>query len=246
MNRANQTKSSSPGPYRRTTLRRDARPVGFAPDSGRITGVAAQREVPIATFCCGVGKAAKRRAHQTVRKAQTSRYRRLKIEGGTCFFTLALADRGSDLLVRRIARLRRAYADLQKRLPFQTVAICILPDHIHALWQLPDGDADYACRWSLFKSAFSRGLAPAPARLASKIIKREKGIWQRRYWQHAIRNDADFERHVDYTHYNPVKHGPVARVADWPFSSFHRYVAQGILPADRAGDAKELLGSFGE
>ncbi len=175
-----------------------------------------------------------------------SRYRRLKIKGGTFFFTLALADRGSDLLVRRIGRLRRAYADLQKRLPFETVAICILPDHIHALWQLPDGDADYASRWSLFKAAFSRGLAPAPARSASKIIKREKGIWQRRYWEHTIRDDADLERHVDYIHYNPVKHGLVTRVADWPFSTFHRYVAQGILPADWAGDAKELRGSFGE
>ncbi len=119
-----------------------------------------------------------------------SRYRRLKIEAGMFFFTLTLADRGSDLLVKQIERLRRAYADLEKRLPFETVAICILPDHIHALWQLPDGDADYAARWSLFKSAFSRGLAPAPARSASKIIKREKGIWQRRYWEHAIRGEV--------------------------------------------------------
>jgi REP-associated tyrosine transposase len=175
-----------------------------------------------------------------------SRYRRLKIEGGIFYFTLTLADRGSDLLVKQIERLRRAYANLEMRLPFETVAICILPDHIHALWQLPDGDADYAARWSLFKSAFSRGLAPAPARSASKIIKREKGIWQRRYWEHAIPGDADFEHHVNYIHYNPVKHGLVTRVADWPFSSFHRYVAEGILPADWAGDASELRGSFGE
>jgi putative transposase len=175
-----------------------------------------------------------------------SRYRRLKIEGGAFFFTLALADRGSDLLVRHIERVRRAYAGVEKRRPFETVAICILPNHNHALWQLPDGDADYATRWSLFKSAFSRGLAPAPTRSASKITKREKGIWQRRYWEHAIRDDVDFERHVDYIHYNPVKHRLVTRVADWPFSSFHRYVAEGILPADCAGDTKELLGSFGE
>jgi putative transposase len=97
-----------------------------------------------------------------------------------------------------------------------------------------------------FKSAFSRGLAPAPTRSASKIRKRERGIWQRRYWEHAIRDDTDLERHVDYIHYNPVKHGLVNRVADWPFSSFHRYVAEGILPADRAGEARELTGSFGE
>jgi len=89
-----------------------------------------------------------------------SRYRRLKIEGGAFFFTLAVAERGSDLLVRHIERLRRAYAEMEKRRPFETVAICILPDHIHALWQLPDGDTDYAARWSLFKSGFSRGLPP--------------------------------------------------------------------------------------
>ena len=175
-----------------------------------------------------------------------SRYRRLKVEGGAFFYTLALADRGSDLLVRHIERLRRAYAEMEKRHPFETVAICILPDHIHALWRLPDGDADYAVRWSMLKSGFSRGLAAAKTRSASKIAKREKGIWQRRYWEHTIRDDVDFERHVNYIHYNPVKHGLVARVVDWPYSSFHRYVAQGILPSDWAGDASELFGRFGE
>jgi putative transposase len=175
-----------------------------------------------------------------------SRYRRLLIEGGIFFFTLALADRRSDLLVRHIERLRRAYDELEKRRPFETVAICILPDHIHALWQLPDGDVDYASRWSLFKSGFSRGFPANQARSLSKIAKREKGIWQRRYWEHAIRDEHDLERHVDYIHYNPVKHRLVTRVADWPFSSFHRYVAQGILAADWAGDAKELRGRFGE
>jgi putative transposase len=175
-----------------------------------------------------------------------SRYRRAKIEGGTFFFTLALADRSCDLLIRHIDRLRRSYKAMQERLPFETVAICILPDHLHALWQLPNGDTDFASRWSLFKSGFSRGLPAAETRSASKVAKREKGIWQRRYWEHAIRGDADLERHVDYIHYNPVKHGLVTRVADWPHSSFHRYAAQGILPADWAGDTGELSGSFGE
>ena len=174
-----------------------------------------------------------------------SRYRRLKIEGGAFFFTLTLADRGSNLLVRHIERLRSAYAEVEKRHPFETVAICILPDHIHALWQLPEGDADYASRWNLFKSGFSRGFPADQTRSLSKIAKREKGIWQRRYWEHAIRDERDFERHVDYIHYNPVKHRLVTRVADWPFSSFHRYVAQGLLPGDWAGDAK-LSGRFGE
>ena len=163
-----------------------------------------------------------------------SRYRRVKLDGGTFFFTLVLADRSDGLLIRHIDRLRRAYKVVQERLPFETAAICILPDHLHALWLLPDGDANYASRWSLFKSSFSRGLPAANTRSVSKRKKREKGIWQRRYWEHAIRNDADFERHVDYIHYNPVKHGLVTRVADWPHSSFHRYVEQGILPADKA------------
>ena len=181
-----------------------------------------------------------------LREARMSRYRRLKIEGGAFFFTLALAARGSDLLVRHIERLRRAYAEVEKQRPFATVAICILPDHIHALWRLLEDDADYAARWSLLKSSFSRGLPAAKTRFVSKIAKREKGIWQRRYWEHAIRDDVDFERHVDYIHYNPVKHGLVTRVADWPFSSFHRYVARGILPANWAGDASEISGRFGE
>ncbi len=175
-----------------------------------------------------------------------SRYRRAWIEGGTFFFTLTLTDRSSDLLVRQIARFRRAYAMAQKRLPFETIAICVLPDHLHALWQLPDGDADFASRWSVFKSTFSRGLPPAERPSASKVAKREKGIWQRRYWEHAIRNDADFERHVDYIHYNPVKHGLVTRVADWPHSSFHRYVERRVLPADWGGDLMEWPGDFGE
>ncbi len=181
-----------------------------------------------------------------LRQARMSRYRRLQIQGGAFFFTLALAERGGDLLVRHIERLRRAYAEVENRHPFETFAICILPDHIHALWQLPQGYADYASRLSLFKSGFSRGLPAATTRSLSKIAKREKGIWQRRYWEHAIGNDADLERHVDYIHYNPVKHGLVTRVADWPFSSFHRYVAQGILPGDWAGDTAERSGRFGE
>jgi len=172
-------------------------------------------------------------------------YRRLKIEGGTYFFTVTLADRSSDLLVSRVDRLRGAYADVQKRRPFETVAICILPDHLHAIWTLPPEDSDFAGRWNLIKGGFSRGL-PAGARSSSKIIKREKGSWQRRYWEHAIRDDADLVRHIDYIHFNPVKHGLAARVCDWPHSSFHRYVERGDLPSDWGGDMRSIAGSFGE
>jgi putative transposase len=174
------------------------------------------------------------------------RYRRLKIPGGVFFFTLTLADRSSDLLVREINRLRYACRLMQGRLPLETVAICILPDHLHALWQLPDGDVDFASRWGLFKTGFSRGLPIVPTRSESKKRKREKGIWQRRYWEHAIRDDADLERHIDYIHYNPVKHRLVSRVVDWRYSSFHRYVRQGLLPADWGGETTEISGRFGE
>jgi putative transposase len=172
-------------------------------------------------------------------------YTRAKIKGSLVFFTVVLAERSSHLLVDEIDRLRLIYRTIQQRRPFETIAICVLPDHVHAVWALPDGDADFSTRWSLIKSGFSRGLDPMP-RSASKVDKREKGIWQRRYWEHAIRDDADLERHVNYIHFNPVKHGHVTRVVDWPHSSFHRYVEQGLLAADWGGDMNDILGSFGE
>jgi REP-associated tyrosine transposase len=101
-------------------------------------------------------------------------------------------------------------------------------------------------RWSLIKSGFSRGLTDTGERNASRTAKREKGLWQRRYWEHAIRDDADLERHVDYTRFNPVKHGHISRVSEWPFSGFHRYVARGVLPVDWGGDVGEISGEFGE
>ncbi|WP_316214491.1 MULTISPECIES: REP-associated tyrosine transposase [unclassified Bradyrhizobium] len=175
-----------------------------------------------------------------------SRYRRAGIAGGTFFFTVTLADRPSDLLINEIERFRSAYRAAKNRYPFETIAICVLPDHVHALWSLPVNDSDFATRWMLIKSGFSRGLPAAAARSNSKIAKREKGIWQRRYWEHTIRDDRDFERHVDYIHYNPVKHGLVSRVMDWSHSSFHRFVERGILPSDWGGDLLDMTGNFGE
>jgi putative transposase len=154
--------------------------------------------------------------------------RYIRAKGSVFFFTVVLVERPSRLLLEKIEHLRYAYRVVQQRRPFETVAVSVLPDHIHTIWALPEGDADFSTRWSLIKSGFSRNLDPKP-RSASKIGKREKGIWQRRYWEHAIRDDADLERHVDYVHFNPVKHRHVARVADWPHSSFHRYVEQGLL-----------------
>jgi putative transposase len=175
-----------------------------------------------------------------------SRYRRAKIEGGVFFFTVTLANRSSDLLVRHIDRLRRMYTSAQRRNPFETIAICVLPDHLHAIWELPDGDSNFPLRWSLIKSGFSRGLPADDIPSASKLARRERGLWQRRYWEHAIRDDRDLERHVDYIHFNPVKHGYASKVADWPHSTFHRYVERGILPLDWGGDDSEITGSFGE
>jgi putative transposase len=170
-------------------------------------------------------------------------YRRVKIEGHAFFFTVVLADRSSTLLVDEIDRLRRIYRTVQEHRPFETVAICVLPDHLHAIWVLPD--TDFSIRWNLIKSGFSRGLDSRP-RSSSKVRKREKGIWQRRYWEHAIRNERDLDRHVDYVHFNPVKHGHVTRVVDWPHSSFHRYVEKGLLVSAWGGDMTEIQGAFGE
>jgi REP element-mobilizing transposase RayT len=111
-----------------------------------------------------------------------SRYRRAKVEGGVFFFTVTLADRSSELLIRHVDRLRRMYASVQKRNPFETIAICVLPDHLHAIWELPEGDSNFSLRWSLIKSGFSRGLDAGASPSVSKLARREKGIWQRRYW----------------------------------------------------------------
>jgi REP-associated tyrosine transposase len=175
-----------------------------------------------------------------------SRYRRAHVKGGTFFFTVTLADRSADLLVRHIDLLRRAYRSTQRRQPFETIAICVLPNHLHAIWSLPEDDADFPARWSAIKNAFSRSIPAAASRSRSKIVRREKGIWQRRYWEHAIRDDRDLARHVDYIHFNPVRHGLVTRVRDWPYSSFASYVRLGVLPLDWGGDFGELKGSFGE
>ena len=165
--------------------------------------------------------------------------------GGVFFFTVALADRRSSALTDHIHSLRRAYRRAMDTFPFETIAICVLPDHLHAIWQMPADDADFSTRWSRIKASFARGLPAARQRSPSKVAKREKGIWQRRFWEHQIRDEDDLERHVEYIHFNPVKHGVVERVADWPFSSFHRYVQRGWLQLDWGGAVVDGDG-FGE
>jgi putative transposase len=157
-----------------------------------------------------------------------------------------LADRRLALLTEHIGLLRAAFRQVRAHHPFTIEAIVILPDYLHAIWTLPEGDADFAIRWRLIKSAFSRGLPRREAVSTSRSAKGERGIWQRRYWEHTIRDDDDFARHLNYIHVNPVKHGHAARVQDWPYSSFHRWVQLGAYPEDWAGDATDELRSFGE
>jgi putative transposase len=134
----------------------------------------------------------------------------------------------------------------QTRHPFEIAATVVLPDHLHAIWTLPEGDADFALRWRLIKSAFSRELPDDERISASRARKAERGIWQRRYWEHTLRDENDFARHFDYIHFNPVKHGHVGRVTDWPYSTFHRMVQLGVYPEDWGGDSRNVGGGFGE
>jgi putative transposase len=165
--------------------------------------------------------------------------------GGCWFFTVNLLDRRLGLLVEHIARLRLAVATTRERLPFTIDAFVVLPDHLHAVWTLPPGDADFSTRWRLIKTQFARGLASREPRSAVQIARNERGIWQRRFWEHLIRDEVDYARHVEYCYINPMKHGLVRRVGDWPHSSFHRDVRAGIFPPDWAGET-EASGEFGE
>lgn len=162
-----------------------------------------------------------------------SDYRRYFRPGGTYFFTLVLEDRKQSLLTDHIGILREAFAETKKRYPFETLAICVLPDHLHWLMRLPEQDADYSIRIRLFKTLFSKRL-PESCRRQNAVRKKrgELGIWQRRFWEHVIRDERDLARHMDYVYFNPVKHGYVENVADWPFSSFHRDVESGLYCRD--------------
>ena len=173
------------------------------------------------------------------------RYRRANVAGATYFFTANLADRRAGLLVEHIDALRDALQRVKRAHPFQIDAMVVLPDHLHALWTLPRDDADFATRWMLIKAGFSRQIPPCERRTPSRIAKGERGIWQRRYWEHLIRDERDFARHVEYTHFNPVKHGLVKRAVEWPYSTIHRYVRLGAVNPDWASDEGEESG-FGE
>ena len=158
-------------------------------------------------------------------------YIRPKVAGSTVFFTVVLAQRGGDLLVREVGRFREAVAVTLRERPVEIAAWVVLPDHLHAVWTMPEGDRDYSRRWGAIKARFSMGLDAGRLR-ASHEVRREKGIWQRRFWEHHIRDDDDFAAHVRYCHINPVKHGFVERPEDWPYSSVHREIALGRYAPD--------------
>lgn len=158
--------------------------------------------------------------------------RRTRVPGGTYFFTLALQDRSQSLLTEHIERLRAAFREVRALHPFKILAIVILPDHLHCIWQLPPDDCDYPLRWNLIKGAFARQLPPAQSIQLSRHLKRERGIWQRRYREHLIHDADDLQRHLDYIHHNPVKHGHVRNADDWPYSSIHRSITRGIIPRE--------------
>ncbi|MBZ4193519.1 MAG: transposase [Candidatus Contendobacter sp.] len=178
------------------------------------------------------------------------RYRRSTTPGATYFFTVVTYRRREILCEPdTVALLRDAFATVKQRYPFRIDAVVILPNHLHCLWTLPPDDADYSTRWMRIKSHFTRRCAPSlkTARSPALQHKREQTIWQHRYWEHQIRDERDFECHCDYIHYNPVKHSHVARVADWPHSSFHRFVKNGVYPPDWAGDPEAIEATgFGE
>ncbi len=164
-------------------------------------------------------------------------YRRAFVPGGTWFFTVNLLQRrNNDLLIREVELLRQTVRRVKMNYPFTIDAWVVLPDHFHCLWTLPPNDADFSTRWRLIKTGFSKGLPKTEYRSKVRIAAGERGIWQRHYWEHCIRDELDYQRHIDYVHVNPLKHGYVRRVSDWPYSSFHRYVAQGVYPENWCGD----------
>lgn len=182
-----------------------------------------------------------------------SRYLRPRRPGVPIFFTVALAERGNWLLVQRIDALRAAVRVTRAERPFDVLAWVVLPDHLHCIWRLPEGDTDYSVRWGAIKARFTRslreaadaetrrpGFSPASPPLIPtelpvvqtgryaglkpglRVTKREQAVWQRRFWEHHIRDEADLNAHLRYCWFNPVKHGFVPRPEDWPYSSYHR------------------------
>ncbi len=168
-------------------------------------------------------------------------YRRANVKGGTYFFTVVTYQR-QPILVKKESRLilRQAIEHARKQHPFKIDAWILLPDHLHCIWKMPYDDHNFSKRWGIIKAYFSkrtRALFHKTELVSpSRNKHRETTIWQRRFWEHKIKDDIDYQNHMDYIHYNSVKHGLVTNANDWPFSSFHRYVQQGVYPKDWGSD----------
>jgi len=161
-----------------------------------------------------------------------SDYRRVKFGGGYYFFTVVTYERRKILAAERARRhLRHAFEKVRSKRSFETIAICLLPEHLHCIWKLPDGDADFSTRWSLIKKDFTMNYlgegGAEPAQSNSRLKHRHRGVWQKRFWEHCIRDERDLQNHVDYIHYNPVKHELVGQVGNWPWSTYHKYLESG-------------------
>ncbi|MHB9073020.1 MAG: REP-associated tyrosine transposase [Desulfobaccales bacterium] len=180
-------------------------------------------------------------------------YRRIKVKGGTYFFTVVTFGRQPILINDRVrTALREGIQEVRQSLPFGIEAWVLLPDHLHTIWTLPENDDNFASRWAVIKRSVSRldnflEGSEGPA-IGSHGKRSERRVWQRRFWEHLLRDELDFQRHLDYLHWNPVKHGYVRRVIDWPYSTFHRFVAKGLYAPDWGGTIEEKVAklNFGE
>ena len=164
------------------------------------------------------------------------------VPGGTFFFTVTLADRSTDVLVQHLHLLGDALRATQAERPFRVLAMVVLPEHLHAVFALPGGDGDFPARWRGIKAGFTARVA-ASGQDVCRDAAGKRRLWQRRYCDHVIRDATDLRHHVDYIHYNPVKHGLVARPLDWRWSTLHRHVAAGVIEPDWACDPETTAGS---
>jgi putative transposase len=176
-----------------------------------------------------------------------SRYRRAHTGGATYFFTVVTHQRQQFLCDEDVRlALRESIERAREKYPFEVDAWVLLPDHMHCIWTLPQEDGDFSTRWNAIKKGVTRRVGArlhrADLLTPSKAARRESTVWQRRFWEHQIRDDRDFEAHMDYIHFNPVKHGLVVAPIDWPYSSIHRLVREGIYPKDWA-IASERVGA---
>ena len=175
------------------------------------------------------------------------KYRRTFLPGGTFFFTVTLRNRRAKYLTEHIDTLRQAMRTTQIKKPYHINAVVILPDHLHTIWTLPQNDNDYSTRWRDIKTIFTKELLKKGCRFP-KDNRHRHALWQSRFWEHTIKNQEDLEHHINYIHYNPVKHGLVDSVLHWPYSSFHKYLHQGTLPKNWATAAhiNNDMKSYGE